>query len=119
LKFLNVSGMGGIFVMKVFQDQRIRITVPFYLLQRILFIENSYAQFRNSQVKIYNEEKRRERDSNPRTRHRINGFQDRRYRPLSHLSKGATKVIEISDFGFLISDFLPLNPICPISTASS
>jgi hypothetical protein len=29
---------------------------------------------------------RRGRDSNPRNRYRLNGFQDRRYRPLSHLS---------------------------------
>lgn len=34
---------------------------------------------------------RRERDSNPRTAHTVNGFQDRRVRPLCHLSKRGGK----------------------------
>ena len=34
---------------------------------------------------------RRERDSNPRTAHTVNGFQDRRVRPLCHLSKRGDK----------------------------
>ena len=40
---------------------------------------------------------RRGRDSNPRNRYRFNGFQDRRYRPLSHLSASGRS--SLSAFG--------------------
>ena len=46
---------------------------------------------------------RRGRDSNPRNRYRFNGFQDRRYRPLSHLSVGRAAGADAKRFRFIVA----------------